>query len=438
MNSLPAINLGLTVLWSAALVLLLVLSSVASYLRLLLRRLSPVAVRELFRTDDGGRIRADRERVGVSISALHGAAMAVFSVGLVGLFLAREPEHFWESLGSAVLVVLGAIALADQLIPFMLVARHDEPEVILERWMPFLRVCVYAALPLTFPILISTTIARLLETPDQKEAAPSPQDELQELIQAGERAGLIEKAEGKLLQAVMDFADKVVREVMTPRPEIAAIEINAPIEDLRKLIRERRQSRYPVYAGDLDHIEGIVSVQNLTEIPPHQHASTTIRSLVRPVPFVPETKLIRELLKELQKSTTQMVMVVDEYGSVSGLVTIEDLVEEIVGEIRDTVEPHANDIVKESADTYVVAGHTELAQIAERFQIVLEGGDYSTVAGLMLAELGHVPQIGERVEKSGVSFVVLEANQRTVLKVRMKLPSTEPAPTPAHAQPRNH
>lgn len=420
-----------TLLWTSALALMLVLSSVASYLRLLMRRLSPVAGRELFKTPDGRRIRADRERVGVSLSTLHGAFMAVFTVGLLGLFLYRDPANFWEALGSSVVVVLASIAIVDQLIPFLFVARHDEPQVILARWLPMLRFCVYAALPLTFPILISTTIARLLETPDEKEEPPTPQEELHELIQAGERAGLIEKSEGKLLQAVVDFADKIAREVMTPRPEIAAVEINAPIENLRKLFQERRQSRYPVYAGDLDHIEGIVSVQSLTELPPEQQAASTIRSLLRPVPFVPETKLIRELLKELQQSTTQMVMVVDEYGSVSGLVTIEDLVEEIVGEIRDTVEPHADDIVKESADTYVVAGHTELAQVAERFQIVLEGRDYSTVAGLMLAELGHVPQTGEKVERNGVTFAVLEANQRTVLKVRMKLSSA--APAAAHA-----
>jgi CBS domain containing-hemolysin-like protein len=422
------------ILWIAALSLLLVLSSVASYLRLLMRRLSPVAARELFKTSAGGRIRADRERIGVSISTLHGAFMAVFSVGIVGFFLIREPGQFWEGLGSSVVVVLASIAIVDQLIPFMLVARHDEPEVILARWRPFLRFCVYAALPLTFPILVSTTIARLLETPEDREEPPTPQEELYELIKAGERAGLIEKSEGKLLQAVVDFADKIAREVMTPRPEIAAIEINAHIEQLRKLIQERRQSRYPVYTGDLDHIEGIVSIQGLLELPPDQQTSATVRSLVRPVPFVPETKLIRELLKELQQSTTQMAIVIDEYGSVSGLVTIEDLVEEIVGEIRDTVEPHSHDIVKDTPDAFIVAGHTELAQLADRFQLVLEGRDYSTVAGLMLAELGHVPQAGERVEKDGVTFVVLEANKRTVLKVRMKLPSA----TAAHVEHRNN
>ncbi len=424
-----------TALWVVLLALLLTVSAVASYLRLLMRRLSPMAARQLFRVGSDRRVRADRERVGVSISALHGAAMALFSAGVAEVFIVRHPLHFWESLGSAMLVVLAAIALVDQWIPFMLVARHDEPEVILERWRRALRVCVFAALPLTFPILISTTIARLLETPEDQENKPNPQEELQELIRQGERQGLIQKSAGKLIESVVEFADKVVRAVMTPRPEIAALEIHSSLEDLRRLYRQRRQTRYPVYAGDLDHVEGYVNVHSLLELPPQEQAQATLRSFVQPIPFVPESKLIRELLKELQQSTTQMAMVVDEYGSVSGLVTIEDLVEEIVGEIRDTVEPHAHDIVKESADTFLVSGHTEIAQVADRFHLELEGRDYSTVAGLLLAALGHVPLAGEQVRRDGVVFVVLEANQRTVLKVRMKLPASEAAPL--HAEPRS-
>jgi len=150
------------------------------------------------------------------------------------------------------------------------------------------------------------------------------------------------------------------------------------------------------------------------------------------VPFVPETKPIHDLLKELQQSTTQMAMVIDEYGSVSGLVTIEDLVEQIVGEIRDEVEPHARDIVKESASTYILSGHTELAQIAGEVHVPLEGDNYSTVAGLFMNQLGHVPAAGEKVESHGVTFEVLEANQRTVLKVRMMIPSHPPSASSTH------
>jgi CBS domain containing-hemolysin-like protein len=424
-------SIVVVIIWIALLVGLLVCGSVASYLRLLLRRLTPVAALQLFQPIKGRRVQADRERVGVSISTLHGATMHVFAVGLTGLFFLERPGHLWENLCTSLAIVLGVIAIFDQLIPFLLVARHDEPEVILEHWMPFLRRVVLLALPLTFPILVSTTIGRLLEPPEEKPAPPTPQENLQEFIEAGEQGGLIEKGEGKLLQSMVEFGDTLVREVMTPRPEIAALEIDVPVEELRRLFREKRLTRYPVYSGQLDRIEGIVNVRDLIEFPPEEQAKVTLRSLVKPVTFVPETKRIQALLKELQQTTTQLAIVVDEYGSVSGLVTIEDLLEEIVGEIQDEVEPHARDIIKETPNSYVVRGHTELAQIAEQLRVDIEGRDYSTVAGLLLARLGHVPKPGETVERSGVIFEVLEANQRTVQKVRLRLlPGTAAAASP--------
>ena len=419
------LRLLLTIVWVALLATLLVLGSVASYLRLLMRRLTPVGARKVFGPTEDGRVRPNRERVGVSISALHGAAMHLFAVGLTGLLIWRRPEHIWSDIGTALVIVLAAVAIADQLIPFRLVAQHDEPEVILEHWEPELRRVVLWALPLTFPILISTTIARLLEPTESEPEPPSPQENLVELIATGEQEGLIEKGDRELMQSVVEFGDKVAREVMTPRPEIAAIEINSSIEELRSLFRMKRLTRYPVYAGQLDRIEGFISVRDLMELTPEEQKRATLRKLVRPVPFVPETKPIHELLKELQQSTTQMAIVIDEYGSVSGLITIEDLVEEIVGDIRDEVEPHARDIIRESPTSYILSGHAELAQVADEVHVPLEGDDYSTVAGLVMNQLGHVPAAGEKVESHGLIFEVLEANQRTVLKVRMVIPPTE-------------
>ncbi len=422
------------ILWVFALGLLVTAGSVASYLRLLMRRLTPVGARALFQTDDVRRIRADRERVGVSISALHGVAMALYAVGLAGFFIFRDSGRLWENLSASVVLVLVTIMIFDQLIPFILVARHDEPEAILRNWLPVLRATVYLALPVTFPILISTTVARLLESPESEADAPKPEKGLKELIEAGEESGLITKGEREMLQSVMEFREKVVREVMTPRPEIAAIEIDMSVEELRNLFRNRRYTRYPVYSKELDHIEGVVSIRDLAELSPEEQGRVTLRSLAKPVRFVPETKPIRDLLKDLQKTTLQLAIVIDEYGSVAGLATIEDLVEELVGEIRDEVEPHDRDIVKESISTYVVAGHTELAQLADQLHVELESGDYSTVAGWVLARLGHMPAAGEKVEASGITLEILEVNRRTVLKVRLVLPSPMPRAPVAHVQ----
>ena len=417
-----------------ALGLLVAASSVASYLRLLMRRLTPMGARALFKTDDPRRIRADRERVGVSISALHGVAMAFYSIGLTTLFIFYHSGALWESLGASLLVVMATIMVFDQLIPFVLVARHDEPEAILRQWLPLLRAAVYLALPVTFPILISTTIGRLLESPEDEAAVlPRPQKGLKELIESGEEAGLIEKSERELLQSVVDFSDKVVREVMTPRPEIAAVEIDMPIDDLRNLFRRKRYTRYPVYSKVLDQIEGVVSVRDLVQLSPEDQKYATLRGLLQPVRFVPETRPIRDLLKELQKTTIQLAVVIDEYGSVSGLVTVEDLVEELVGEIRDEVEPHERDITKESANTFLVAGHTELAQLADQLDLEIESGDYSTVSGLVLAKLGHMPAVHEKVEANGLIYEILEVNRRTVLKVRLSLPVPNSETQATHA-----
>jgi CBS domain containing-hemolysin-like protein len=421
----------ITLAWILLLVVLLVLGSVASYLRLLMRRLTPVGARKVFGSPDEGNLGPNRERVGISISALHGAAMHVFAVGLTGLLIWRRPEHLRSDIGTALVIVLCAVAIADQLIPFRLVARHDEPEVILEQWKPQLRWAALCALPLTFPVLVSTTISRLLES-SEPEPEATPQEDLEELIASGEEEGLIEKGDRELLQSVVEFGDKVAREVMTPRPEIAAIEINSGIEDLRTLFRKKRLTRYPVYSGQLDHIEGCVSVRDMMELSPEEQKRTTLRDLVRPLPFVPETKPAQDLLKELQQSTTQMAIVIDEYGSVTGLLTIEDLVEEIVGDIRDEIEPHARDIIRESPTSYILSGHADLAEISDEVHVPLEGDDYSTVAGLVLNQLGHVPTAGEKVESQGLTFEVLEANQRTVLKVRMIVPPPELSATLTH------
>jgi CBS domain containing-hemolysin-like protein len=399
-----------------------------------MRRLTPMGARGLFKTGDPRRIRADRERVGVSISALHGVAMALYSIGVTTLFIFYHSGVLWESLGASLLLVMATIMVFDQLIPFVLVARHDEPEAILRQWLPLLRVAVYLALPVTFPILISTTIARLLETPEEDTAEPPrPQKGLKELIESGEEAGLIEKSQLELLQSVVAFSDKVAREVMTPRPEIAAVEIDVPIDDLRNLFRQKRYTRYLVYSKVLDQIEGVVSVRDLVQLSPEDQKYATLRSLLKPVRFVPETKPIRDLLKELQKTTLQLAVVIDEYGSVSGLVTVEDVVEELVGEIRDEVEPHERDIVKESVHTFLVAGHTELAQLADQLDLEIESGDYSTVSGLVLAKLGHMPAVHEKVEANALTFEILEVNRRTVLKVRLSLPVPNSETQATHA-----
>ncbi len=162
-----------------------------------------------------------------------------------------------------------------------------------------------------------------------------------------------------------------------------------------------------------------MNIGDLLKMTPEEEAKANLSSLITPIQFVPETKKVSKLLKELQQETLQMSLVVDEYGAIAGLVTIEDLVEEIVGEIRDEVEPHEGDIIQEKKDSFLVAGHTDVGQIGELLSTNLESHDYTTVSGMIIFKLGRVPSSGELIEKKGLKFEVLESSSRTVERVRV-------------------
>ena len=418
-------------LWIPAWVVLVTVISFTAFLRLNLRHLKRVAGRSIF--DPEGRrksgIRLDRERATLSLTAFHTAW-----VGLLGLMLTA----FRFSAGrSPVEVVLEAflglgvtLALFDQLIPWLWMARHNDPEAAVRRWGAAIIVFYWLAYPLTLPIYVFSSLRSLLEPEEQEPNAIPPQEAIQNFIEAGQEEGLIEESEGEMIQSVVEFGDKRVREVMIPRHEINTLESGASLRDLRRMFRKNKHRRIVVYEGELDRVQGIVNVGDLLRMTPEEESQAELSSLITPVRFVPETKKVSELLKELQQETLQIALVIDEYGAVAGLVTIEDLVEEIVGEIRDEVEPHEDDIVKESENSFLVAGHAEVSHLADLFDAAVEGRDYNTVSGLIISKLGRVPPVGERVEKGGLNFEVLESNTRTVLRVRVVRPGSSLKPSP--------
>jgi len=247
------------------------------------------------------------------------------------------------------------------------------------------------------------------------------EDEIRAMAEVASEDKSIDEEEKDLIHSIFEFGDTLVREVMVPRPDMIAAPIDSGPQNVLDLVLRHGFSRIPVYRNTIDEIEGLIYAKDLLRHLVAGKSDVPLDKIMREAYFVPDSKKVADLLREMQQRRVHIAIVLDEYGSTAGLVTIEDLVEAIVGEIRDEVEPHALDIVKESADSYIVAGQTELAQIADQLHIELEGRDYSTVAGLVLAHLGHVPAPGEKVETNGVSFEVLEANQRTVLKVRLRL-----------------
>jgi putative hemolysin len=219
---------------------------------------------------------------------------------------------------------------------------------------------------------------------------------------------------------VVEFGDKTVREVMTPRPEIIAVPLTTTIEELTELVKRHPYSRVPVYEGSIDHIKGIVYARDLLQVPDTEAHTKTVRDLMkRDVYFVPETKLGSELLREMQHDNIRMAIVIDEYGGVGGVVTIEDLVEEIVGEIRD--EHEKAEVAKESDTSYIFNGNTDVDLLEKLLGVRPDQKEATTIAGLVSEVAGHIPRPGEVFEGNGLRFEVLESTERRVERVRVSL-----------------
>lgn len=324
----------------------------------------------------------------------------------------------WETLLQQAAAMLLNIIVFGQVIPQVLLTRTDG------RWLNHctgtLRVAILAAKPL---VVIGEFLHHIatLGGPSEEEAPPATAAEnIEALMEAGEEEGLIEKDDRKLIQSVVEFGDTTVREVMTPRLEIVAVPAHTTLSELRQNLAEHRFTRLPVFEQDLDHISGFVHSGDLFTIEDDEHSQHTVQELLRPIPFVPETKRISELLQELQTGS-QMAIVVDEYGSVAGLVTVEDMIEEIVGEIRD--EHDEMDVLPQGENGFSVPGGLSLDRLQDLFHVTLEQtGEASTVAGLITDTLGRVPAAGETLERDGLMYHIAEANGRRITRLTVSAP----------------
>jgi CBS domain containing-hemolysin-like protein len=287
---------------------------------------------------------------------------------------------------------------------------------------------------------ISSILVSLMTT-SNGERPPAAQEQNEEeagdvahaYLEAGEEQGLIEGDEKRLLQSIVDFGDTLVREVMTPRPDIVAVPGDSSVAQLRALFREQEYSRFPVYNENLDNILGIIRVKDLLQIDDAALDRHPVTPLVRPATFVPETKRVPELLKEFQRKQVQMAIVVDEYGGTAGLVTLEDLIEEIVGEIRDEDDVESEPIVDEGRGSYVFSAKVSFGELRERLGLEIEPQGFETVGGYILARVGRVPAVGESFELDGMHVEVLEAERRRIHKVRFRKASAVNTHVPAPA-----
>jgi CBS domain containing-hemolysin-like protein len=227
-----------------------------------------------------------------------------------------------------------------------------------------------------------------------------------------------EGEERKLLQSIVDFGDTLVREIMTPRPDIVGIREDATIGDLRALFRQEEYSRFPVYRESLDNIAGFVFVKDVVPLD-SRNDDRPIRTILRSAAVVPESKRVPELLKQFQRQRAQIAIVVDEYGGTAGLVTIEDMLEELVGEIRDEYDLEAEPIVDEGSGRFLFNGNVNIDEVSQRLNVEIAREGFETVGGFLLANLGRVPVVGEEVDIDGVHVEVLDVERRRINKVRV-------------------
>ncbi len=361
------------------------------------------------------------ERGALSFSLVKHAGLALLGC-LIGA-IAFLTTDFLEALLSSLFIAGAATVVATFVIPQMIYKKSTGHSLL--PFVPLFRLLALMVRPLIWLLEFLQSLFEL-GGEDKKDEAPSPEEHIEALINAGEEEGLIEKGDRELIQSVVAFGDKTVREVMTPRPRIVAISQDASLEELRRLVIHEQFSRIPAFDHDIDNITGFVHVRDMFEVEPNDRTRKRVRDVMRPIRAVPESKPVNDLLREMQEEGSHMAVVVDEYGTTSGIVTMEDMVEEIVGEIHDEHEPE-RDYKQEPDGSYVVSGSFDLSRLEGLLDFDPgQDTESTTVGGLVTEWLGHVPHPGEETSRAGIHIRVLASDKRRVDQVRVsKVPTTQ-------------
>jgi len=407
---------------AAALFVLLVLLTLVSYVERIYSEIGKFLSREFqdnidtFQEKVEPRLGVSRARASLSMSVLAQLFMAAIAL-LVGFAVFRERPWKLAEILQATLSLVLIVVLFNRFLPFVFFSRTRG--LWLERWTGLLRVLIYLIVPVTLVLGFLESVATL--TKDHTDRQPESQsDAVEALIEAGQEEGILDGTNRDLIQSVVEFGGKTVHDAMKPRPEMVAVPANTTVEQFVELLRFKPFSRVPVYEGTIHNIVGIVHAQDVLQVSDSEASMRTVDTIMRKdVYFVPESKSGSQLLREMRNNNVRMAIVVDEYGGVAGLVTIEDLVEEIVGEIRDDREKA--DVVRESDTSYIVQGNMDIDRLGELFGVSLEGKESATVAGLVSELAGRIPQKGEVVEEDGLRFEVLDSTERRVERVRISV-----------------
>jgi putative hemolysin len=452
----------MSAVYSLTLAALLVVLALAAYVDRVYSEMGKFLAREYQDNIDAWtravepRLRLGRESIALSASVLRQLALAAIAL-IAGLrlyvhvkaqpLLARAPSFEEVAVTGFFLVLL--ILFFDRLIPQLLFTRTRGLWIARIRFL--LEALFYLILPVTLTLGLLLSIVALAEPEDATEEE-HPSEAMDALLEAGEEEGILEESDRELVRSAVEFGDKVVREVMTPRPEIFAVPETLSLEDFLETLKGNAFSRVPVFADSLDHVTGIVFARDLLQVLDSDAAQRTVAQLQRPTAFVPETKNVAELLREMQHEKQHMRLVIDEYGGVAGLVTIEDLLEAIVGSIADEHDEaeEIDEPVREPDGAFIVPGSFEVSRLRELFaepeeraedgvdtadDDAMEGRDAqprvpwlfpqhyeaTTMGGLVSEIAGHIPQPGEVVEGKLLRFEVMASTDRKVERVRVGL-----------------
>jgi CBS domain containing-hemolysin-like protein len=413
-----------------ALLLLMVLSLLAT-VDMAFNQLSDVGLRRLIgengeepeRRSRGflKQVLENRPRFNFALSAMIQLLLVVVAVLITSISLSLFPNPRLVLVGLLAGLILAGIFR--QIIPLFISTRNPEGTLLflLPAIRPFFPIMAFIADPFQRLFDRSRRKDQVAEEGEEEEDDDDSGD-IQALIDVGEAEGILEEEEGELIHSIIEFGDTRVSEAMTPRPDIVAVPETATVREARDIILESKYSRLPVYGDQIDNVEGMIYVRDLLQCWSEGKEDCSIKPLIRPVYVVPETKPVAELLKEMQKAHVQLAMVIDEYGGVCGLVTVEDILEEIVGEIEDEdiAGEELQDIVESDNGSYEVPASTEIGKIERLFDMEIEADDFTTIAGLVINESGTVPGVGETLMIRGLEVEVLEADERRILRLRVR------------------
>jgi putative hemolysin len=369
---------------------------------------------------------------------LIGFAIAVLAVSSFGQVLSRALSRSISDSGLAQLLADTVVLIPTALVT--LVLGSLVPEAVgsrradqIARWAvgPMRLLVLFFSPLVTGMISLSRALAAAFGSSGMVNVYT--EEEIMTLLDAGEKEGTIENEEKEMIYSVLQFGDKLAREVMIPRIDVVALDIDTPLDEALTTFLESGHSRIPVYEDSIDHIKGLLYAKDLLNVLKSPDARKPIKDLIRNAFFVPESKQADLLLKELQTSKIHMAVVVDEYGGTAGLVTIEDLLEEIVGDIQDEYDLHEeSEYVQNSPDEYTVDASINLTDFNDLLEVELPNDDSDTLGGFIFTQLGRVPEVGERVEYENLLMRVESLDGRRIRKVhvtRKPRPAEGDAPT---------